>query len=96
MEIKPGKYRHFKGNLYEVIGVAGTRRPRKKWWSTVPCTGSTDCGCARLPCGRKPLTGTATMGRDFSLSENEQALAAKRGEGFSACQRTLFLFRNSR
>lgn len=22
MEIKPGKYRHFKGNLYEVIGIA--------------------------------------------------------------------------
>ena len=22
MEIKPGKYRHFKGNFYEVIGVA--------------------------------------------------------------------------
>ena len=22
MEIKPGKYRHFKGNNYEVIGVA--------------------------------------------------------------------------
>ena len=22
MEIKPGKYRHFKGNLYEVIGTA--------------------------------------------------------------------------
>ena len=22
MEINPGKYRHFKGNLYEVIGVA--------------------------------------------------------------------------
>ena len=22
MEIKPGKYRYFKGNLYEVIGVA--------------------------------------------------------------------------
>ena len=22
MDIKPGKYRHFKGNLYEVIGVA--------------------------------------------------------------------------
>ena len=22
MEIQPGKYRHFKGNLYEVIGVA--------------------------------------------------------------------------
>ena len=22
MEIKPGKYRHFKGNEYEVIGVA--------------------------------------------------------------------------
>jgi len=22
MEIKPGKYRHFKGNLYEVIGMA--------------------------------------------------------------------------
>ena len=22
MEIKPGRYRHFKGNLYEVIGVA--------------------------------------------------------------------------
>lgn len=22
MEIKPGKYRHFKGNYYEVIGIA--------------------------------------------------------------------------
>lgn len=22
MELKPGKYRHFKGNLYELIGVA--------------------------------------------------------------------------
>ena len=22
MEIKPGKYRHFKGNLYQVIGTA--------------------------------------------------------------------------
>ncbi len=22
MEIKPGKYRHFKGNLYEVLGTA--------------------------------------------------------------------------
>ena len=22
MDIKPGKYRHFKGNLYEVIGIA--------------------------------------------------------------------------
>ena len=22
MEIKPGKYRHFTGNLYEVIGIA--------------------------------------------------------------------------
>jgi cyclomaltodextrinase / maltogenic alpha-amylase / neopullulanase len=22
MEIKPGKYRHYKGNLYEVIGTA--------------------------------------------------------------------------
>ena len=22
MELRPGKYRHFKGNLYEVIGIA--------------------------------------------------------------------------
>lgn len=22
MDIKPGKYRHFKGNLYEVVGIA--------------------------------------------------------------------------
>ena len=22
MELKPGKYRHFKGNFYEVIGIA--------------------------------------------------------------------------
>lgn len=22
MELKPGKYRHFKGNLYELVGIA--------------------------------------------------------------------------
>ena len=36
MDIKPGKYQHFKGNLYEVIGVAShseTLEPMVVYWA---------------------------------------------------------------
>jgi hypothetical protein len=32
--IRPGRYRHYKGNDYEVIGVARHSETEEGWWST--------------------------------------------------------------
>ena len=51
--IKPGKYRHFKGNEYEVAAIARHSETGNPWWYTGHCTGAGTSGCARRKCGMK-------------------------------------------
>lgn len=44
--VRPGRYRHFKGNEYQVLGVARH--------SETEGTARAGCGCAPPPCGWKP------------------------------------------
>ena len=40
----PGKYRHYKGNDYEVLHVPVTARPKSYWWFTARFTETQACG----------------------------------------------------
>ena len=51
-DIKPGRYRHFKGNEYQVIGMARHS-----------CTARAGSGCVRRLCGPKRWSGTASVSR---------------------------------
>ena len=57
MEIKPGKYRHFKGKLYEVIGVASHSETLEPMVVYRALYGTRGSGFVRPPCGRKPWSG---------------------------------------
>lgn len=59
-EIRPGRYRHFKGKEYEVLGVARHSETEEEYVVyTGSCTGSTVCGCGPPPCGTRWLPATA-------------------------------------
>ena len=60
MELKPGKYRHFKGNEYELIGTASHSETLEPMVSTVPFTASRDCGSGPLLCGQSMWNGPIT------------------------------------
>ena len=66
--LRPGRYRHFKGNEYELLYVARHSRLWSRWWSTGLCMESGACGCVLLPCGASRRTGTAIMAPVFSGS----------------------------
>ena len=51
--VQPGRYRHYKGNEYTVIGVARTAKRKKNSSSTARNTATTACGCDRSRCSWK-------------------------------------------
>ena len=65
--LRPGRYRHFKGNEYELLYVARhseTLEPMVVYRALE----SGACGCVLLPCGASRRTGTAIMAPVFSGS----------------------------
>ena len=73
MELKKGRYRHFKGMEYELLGVAThseTLEPMVVYRALYGEGGA--CGSVRLPCGMPGWTGGSTMAPVFSISENKK------------------------
>ena len=52
-------------------GWPATARPRRRWWSTVPCTVRAGFGCARRPCGPRWWSGMADVSRALPISASE-------------------------
>jgi hypothetical protein len=42
--IQPGRYRHYKGHEYEVLGGAGTQKRKRNMWSIAHSTMTADFG----------------------------------------------------
>ena len=61
-DIKPGRYRHFKGNEYQVIGMARHSETEEEMVVYRPLYGA-GSGCARRLCGPKRWSGTASVSR---------------------------------
>lgn len=51
--IHPGRYRHYKGHEYTVLGVALHVKPKKNSLSTGRNSATTAYGCARSKCSWK-------------------------------------------
>lgn len=69
--IQPGRYRHFKGNAYEVIGVARHSETEEPMVVTVPFTVPFTvmavCGYVRQICGMKQWSGTGRLISGFII-----------------------------
>lgn len=51
--VRPGRYRHFKGNEYQVLGVARHSETEEEMVVYRALYGEGGCGCAPPPCGWK-------------------------------------------
>ena len=56
--IRPGRWRHFKGNEYQVLGLARHSETLEDMVVYRALTVRAVCGCGPRPCGWKPWTGT--------------------------------------
>ena len=62
--VLPGRYRHFKGNEYEVLGMARHSETEEEMVVYRALYGERAAsGCARPPCGVRPWSGTAGCSR---------------------------------
>lgn len=80
--IRPGRYRHFKGNEYRVLYTIppGTARRWSPWWCIRPSTGSGASGSGPRPCGTRRYSGTAGPLPGLPISGREKPEAAAAGE----------------
>lgn len=62
MDIRPGRYRHFKGKEYEVLGVASHSETLEPMVVYRALYGEGACGSDPPPCGRSRWTGMGTLG----------------------------------
>ena len=71
-EIRPGRYRHFKGREYRVYFTARHSETEELMVVYQPLYGEGGCGCARRPCGASMWSGTGTPAPDLCISEGNK------------------------
>ena len=71
MELIPGKYRHFKGGEYELVGVARHSETLEPMVVYRALYGEGGLWCALLPCGPKRWKKKTIAAPDSSLSANK-------------------------
>ena len=67
MELRPGRYRHFKGNEYRLLYVARHSETLENMVVYQALYGERGSGSGRRPCGMKSWSGTAIRGPGSSI-----------------------------
>lgn len=75
--VLPGRYRHFKGNEYEVLGMAGTSETEEEMVVYRALYGERGLWVRRPPCGARLWSGTAGCSRALCASKNKRRAAAE-------------------